>query len=89
MSTLDHIADNLKVWDGVSFTLVSRDEAKKLEEAGTHQIATGITASQLKHRDQFAKVAKQKPKPKAKVASKDTEPDSMPKKYKTRNMKAE
>ncbi len=96
MSVLDHIENNVQVWDGLSFSYMPLSEAKKLEKSGTHQISTGIQCSELKTAAEIneareAKAAKQKPKTKTRAATAEslTLPGTDGKQtYKTRDMKA-
>lgn len=45
--------DNVQVWDGYKFSIVTRAEAKKLVEEGTHQLTENLSAPQLKYPHQF------------------------------------
>ncbi len=89
---LDHFQDNVQVWDGLSFSYMPRQDAAKLVKQGTHQISTGICASELKTAAEFNE-ARERKKPKTKTRAVKAEaglPGVDEKQtYKTREMKAE
>lgn len=78
-------SDNVQVWDGRKYSIVTRAEAKKLVEAGTHQLTENLPASKLKWPHEF-KTQDLKAEEPLKVDGREE-----PKKgeYKQRMMKAE
>ena len=76
----DHLKDTVNTWDGVTFKMMKAKEAKAAEKKGLLQIATNLSASQLKHAKDFKQEMEMPP---GVVAPKSK------KGYKTREMKAE
>jgi hypothetical protein len=82
--------DNVQVWDGYRYAIVTREEAERLVGLGTHQLTENLQASQLKRPQDFkpveTKVVEPEPKdqPPLKV---DGRSDA--KTYKNRMLKAE
>ncbi len=91
MSVLDHFELKVQVWDGLSYSFVSPQEAKKLVKAGTHQDTTNLSSADLKTAAEFNKVREAKVKGKTRSMKAETGLPGVEGKqtYKTREMKAE
>lgn len=81
----EHLRDTCQVWDGLTYSVMSLREAKKLEKQGVVQITTNLQAKDLKSAEEFNQAREAllppgvEPEPKKKRTRKT---------YKTREMKA-
>ncbi len=85
-----HLTGLTQVWDGFTFAYVPRERAEELEAAGTHQISTNLSASDLKRfhelNEHATKIRRARIDPPTENASPK---QSTRRRYKTRQMKAD
>lgn len=90
--SFDHLRTHTRVWNGERFDMVPNAEAKALEAAGTHQIATMLSASDLKTKaelDLISDLKAQEPAAEpAEEPSKGAPKRTSRKTYSTREMRA-
>ncbi len=72
----DHLRDTVQTWNGKEFKIMALKDAVAAQEAGKVQIATNLSASDLKRPDEFKKTRRKK------------KTDIPGLKYETREMKA-
>jgi hypothetical protein len=58
----EHLAGTVQTWNGVTFAIMAKAEAKKLEAEGKIQITTNLQSRDLKPADAFRKRAKRNKK---------------------------